>query len=180
MANVPITPRVATGTATTLNRRRPIDEPPSNRITISAIVPMRSTDVVETTRDGKTSEATAAATRKTAADGIAVLALTLLASLFFMWGFITVINNTLLPHLRTGHLLVLRSTVAPHTTEFVSGYLGVLRAQGVAVPVNPRSSAGELARMIADSGSRLVLADAQPLQSLGNAGKLGEPRVAFL
>ena len=27
-------------------------------------------------------------------------ALTLLASLFFMWGFITVINNTLLPHLR--------------------------------------------------------------------------------
>ena len=28
-------------------------------------------------------------------------ALTLLASLFFMWGFITVINNTLLPHLRS-------------------------------------------------------------------------------
>ena len=28
-------------------------------------------------------------------------ALRLLASLFFMWGFITVINNTLLPHLRS-------------------------------------------------------------------------------
>ena len=28
-------------------------------------------------------------------------ALTLLASLFFMWGFITVINNVLLPHLRS-------------------------------------------------------------------------------
>ena len=28
-------------------------------------------------------------------------ALTLLASLFFMWGFITVINNTLLPHLKS-------------------------------------------------------------------------------
>ena len=28
-------------------------------------------------------------------------ALTLLATLFFMWGFITVINNTLLPHLRS-------------------------------------------------------------------------------
>ena len=28
-------------------------------------------------------------------------ALTLLASLFFIWGFITVINNTLLPHLRS-------------------------------------------------------------------------------
>ena len=28
-------------------------------------------------------------------------ALALLATLFFMWGFITVINNTLLPHLRS-------------------------------------------------------------------------------
>ncbi|MGK6319536.1 glucose/galactose MFS transporter, partial [Sphingomonas sp. DT-204] len=28
-------------------------------------------------------------------------ALRLLATLFFMWGFITVINNTLLPHLRS-------------------------------------------------------------------------------
>ena len=27
--------------------------------------------------------------------------LTLLASLFFMWGFITVINNTLLPHMKS-------------------------------------------------------------------------------
>ena len=27
--------------------------------------------------------------------------LSMLASLFFMWGFITVINNTLLPHLRS-------------------------------------------------------------------------------
>jgi len=31
--------------------------------------------------------------------------------------------DALLPHLRPGHLLVLRSTVAPHTTEFVAGYL---------------------------------------------------------
>ncbi len=28
------------------------------------------------------------------------------------------------------------------------------------MPVNPRSTAGELARMIADSGSRMVVADA--------------------
>ncbi len=28
-------------------------------------------------------------------------ALALLSTLFFMWGFITVINNTLLPHLRS-------------------------------------------------------------------------------
>ena len=31
--------------------------------------------------------------------------------------------DALLSHLRTGHLLVLRSTVGPHTTEFVAGYL---------------------------------------------------------
>jgi long-chain acyl-CoA synthetase len=43
--------------------------------------------------------------------------------------------------------------------EFVTTYLGVLRAQLVAVPVNPRATAGELARMIADSGARLVVAD---------------------
>ena len=36
--------------------------------------------------------------------------------------------------------------------EFVTAYLGVLRAQVVAVPVNPRATSGELARMIADSG----------------------------
>ncbi|MBL0746111.1 class I adenylate-forming enzyme family protein [Nocardioides baculatus] len=43
--------------------------------------------------------------------------------------------------------------------EFVTTYLGVLRAQVVAVPVNPRSTAGEVARMIADSGTRLVVVD---------------------
>jgi len=36
---------------------------------------------------------------------------------------IRTVLDALLPHLREGHLLVLRSTVAPHTTEFVSGYL---------------------------------------------------------
>ncbi len=44
--------------------------------------------------------------------------------------------------------------------EFVTVYLGVLRAQAVAVPVNPRSTPGELARTAADSGARLVVADA--------------------
>ncbi|MGY2700620.1 class I adenylate-forming enzyme family protein [Nocardioides sp. HB32] len=43
--------------------------------------------------------------------------------------------------------------------EFVATYLGVLRAQAVAVPVNPRSTVGELARMLEDSGSRVVVAD---------------------
>ena len=35
--------------------------------------------------------------------------------------------------------------------EFVTAYLGALRAQAVVVPVNPRSTPGELSRMIADS-----------------------------
>jgi long-chain acyl-CoA synthetase len=43
--------------------------------------------------------------------------------------------------------------------EFVAGYLGVVRARMVAVPVNPRSVTGELVRMIADCGARLVIAD---------------------
>ncbi|WP_181311850.1 class I adenylate-forming enzyme family protein [Nocardioides campestrisoli] len=43
--------------------------------------------------------------------------------------------------------------------EFVTSYLGALSAQVVAVPVNPGSTAYELARMLADSGARLVVAD---------------------
>ncbi|MFS3129783.1 class I adenylate-forming enzyme family protein [Nocardioides sp. Bht2] len=45
--------------------------------------------------------------------------------------------------------------------EFVTCYLAALRAQLVAVPVNPRSSADDLARMLADSGSRLLIADSR-------------------
>ena len=43
--------------------------------------------------------------------------------------------------------------------EFVTSYLGVLRAQAVAVPVNPGSAVGELARMLSDSGARMAIAD---------------------
>ncbi|MEO6511263.1 MAG: AMP-binding protein [Nocardioides sp.] len=44
--------------------------------------------------------------------------------------------------------------------ELVTTYLGALRAQLVAVPANPRSKVEELAWMIADSGARLVVAEA--------------------
>ncbi len=53
--------------------------------------------------------------------------------------------------------------------EFVTTYLGVLRAQAVAVPVNPRSTVGELARMIEDSGSRMVVADADTVTTVRQA-----------
>jgi long-chain acyl-CoA synthetase len=56
--------------------------------------------------------------------------------------------------------------------EFVTAYLGVLRAQVVAVPVNPRATSGELARMIADSGCRLVLADPETIEAVRAAADL--------
>ncbi|WP_139982768.1 class I adenylate-forming enzyme family protein [Nocardioides litoris] len=43
--------------------------------------------------------------------------------------------------------------------EFVTTYLGTLRAQAVAVPLNPVSSAREVARVLADCGARVVVAD---------------------
>lgn len=56
--------------------------------------------------------------------------------------------------------------------EFVTAYLGTLRAQAVAVPVNPRSSVDELARMIADSGSRVVVADGDTVAAVRDAASL--------
>ena len=42
--------------------------------------------------------------------------------------------------------------------EFVATYFGALRARLVVVPVNPRSATGEMVRMMADCGARLVVA----------------------
>jgi non-ribosomal peptide synthetase component F len=53
--------------------------------------------------------------------------------------------------------------------EFVTTYLGVLRARLVAVPVNPRSATGELVRMMADSGARAVIADSGTVTSVRSA-----------
>jgi len=67
--------------------------------------------------------------------------------------------------------------------EFVTTYLGVLRGQVVAVPVNPRSTASELERVIVDSGSRLVVADETTVDAVRAAvGAIGEraPRVAVV
>lgn len=49
-------------------------------------------------------------------------ALALLATLFFMWGFITVINNTLLPHLKSVFDLNYTQTTLIESTWFI-GYL---------------------------------------------------------
>ncbi len=65
---------------------------------------------------------TADAITPTAVDQPYGKALALLASLFFMWGFITVINNTLLPHLRSVFDLNYTQTTLIESTWFV-GYL---------------------------------------------------------
>ncbi len=53
--------------------------------------------------------------------------------------------------------------------EFVTTYVGTLRAGLVAVPVNPRSATGELVRIVADCGARLVVADRATLTSVRQA-----------
>ena len=58
---------------------------------------------------------------------------------------------------------------AGNRLEFVTTYLGVLRAQAVAVPVNPKSTPGELARMIADSGARMVVTDGDTVTGVREA-----------
>ncbi len=65
-----------------------------------------------------------------------------------------------------GHRVML---VLGNRIEFVTGYLGTLRAQAVAVPANPGSTPGELARMILDSGARLLFADPDSITGVRRA-----------
>ncbi len=53
--------------------------------------------------------------------------------------------------------------------EFVTTYLGVLRAGLVAVPVNPRSVTGELVRLVADCGARVLVADSSTVTTARQA-----------
>ncbi len=56
--------------------------------------------------------------------------------------------------------------------ELVTTYLAALRAQAVAVPVNPRAKVEELAWMIADSGARLVVVDSATVAEVRAAAVL--------
>jgi long-chain acyl-CoA synthetase len=53
--------------------------------------------------------------------------------------------------------------------ELVTSYLGALRAGLVAVPVNPRSTTGELVRLVADCGARVVVADVDTVTTVRQA-----------
>ncbi len=58
----------------------------------------------------------------------------------------------------TGHRVAITMV---NGVDFVTAYLGVLRAGLTAVPANPRGATGELMRMLADSGARIVIGDAE-------------------
>jgi len=87
-------------------------------------------------------------------------ALALLASLFFMWGFITVINNTLLPHLRSVFELSYTQTTLIESVWFVAYFVASVPAAKLIERIGYRSAlvvgllimaAGSLGMMLAAS-----------------------------
>lgn len=64
--------------------------------------------------------------------------------------------------------------VVGNRLEFVTTYLGVLRAQAVAVPLNPGASVREVARVLADCGARLVVADREGVETVRAAVRMLE------
>ncbi|WP_375000479.1 class I adenylate-forming enzyme family protein [Aeromicrobium sp. CTD01-1L150] len=58
--------------------------------------------------------------------------------------------------LRAGHRV---AVVMVNRIDLAVAYFGILRGGMVAVPVNPRATAGEIARMLQDCGAQLVLCD---------------------
>ncbi|QIG80220.1 sugar MFS transporter [Stakelama tenebrarum] len=67
-------------------------------------------------------------------------ALTLLASLFFMWGFITVINNTLLPHLRSVFDLSYTQTTLIESVWFIAYFFASIPSAKLIERVGYKSS----------------------------------------
>ena len=101
--------------------------------------------------------------RALAPDGTVVKygpALTLLASLFFMWGFITVINNTLLPHLRSVFDLNYTETTLIESVWFIAYFVASIPSAKLIERIGYKSSlvvgllvmaAGSLGMMLAAS-----------------------------
>jgi len=62
---------------------------------------------------------------------------------------------------------------SPKSIEAVAAMLGVARAGGVLVPVNPVLKSGQVGHILADSGARLLVAPAARVAQLGDADALG-------
>lgn len=68
--------------------------------------------------------------------------------------------------LRAGQRVAL---VMANRIDFVVAYYGVLRGGMIAVPMNPRSTTAEIARMITDSEAHLILADETAIAAVREA-----------
>ena len=72
--------------------------------------------------------------------------------------------------LRAGHRVAL---VAGNRIDMVVAYLATVRGGMVAVPVNPRADVAEVARMLGESGARVVVADQRGAALVREAGLPG-------
>lgn len=68
-----------------------------------------------------------------------------------------------------GHRVMIASG---NRIEFVTTYLGVLRAQAIAVPVNPRATPHEMARLLADCSARMIVTEGSTVSTVREAAAL--------
>jgi FHS family L-fucose permease-like MFS transporter len=92
-------------------------------------------------------------------------ALRLLASLFFIWGFITVINNTLLPHLKSVFDLNYRETTLMESVWFVAYFVASIPSAKLIERVGYRQAM--LSGLIIMAGGALLMIPAARLPSYG-------------
>ena len=91
-------------------------------------------------------------------------ALRLLASLFFMWGFITVINNTLLPHLRSVFDLNYTQTTLIESVWFIAYFVASIPS----------------AKLIERIGYQRSLVDRLAIMAAGALGMMPAARIPVL
>src|SRR5580698_6524054 len=92
-------------------------------------------------------------------------ALRLLASLFFIWGFITVINNTLLPHLRSVFDLNYLQTTLIESVWFIAYFVASIPSAKLIERIGYRRSL--LTGLIIMSVGALLMIPAARLPSYG-------------
>jgi FHS family L-fucose permease-like MFS transporter len=89
-------------------------------------------------------------------------ALVLLASLFFMWGFITVINNTLLPHLRSVFDLDYTATTLIESVWFIAYFVASIPSARLIERIGYQRSLVTGLVVMAAGASGMMLAAALP------------------
>lgn len=90
-------------------------------------------------------------------------ALTLLATLFFMWGFITVINNTLLPHLRSVFELSYTQTTLIESVWFIAYFVASIPSAKLIARIGYKKSI--VAGLLAMAGGALLMVPAAKIPS---------------